>query len=131
MSPVGKFSDMKGRKLIILLGLFGTSLVLLLYATSYNLILLIVAQVLNEFVFASIYTGGSAFVSDVAPKASHSEAMGYLNSAMTFGAVTGTIIAGIMAEVFGLRTMFLILAILPIIGAVIVIAKVAETISSS
>jgi len=131
MSPVGKLSDMKGRKIIILFGLFGTSFVLILYSLSYSLILLIAAQILNAFVFASIYTGGSAFVSDVAPKASHSEAMGYLNSAITFGAVTGTLIAGIMAEIFGLRTMFLVLAILPIIGAVIVLSKVSETISSS
>ncbi|WP_287587287.1 MFS transporter [Candidatus Borrarchaeum sp.] len=131
MSPVGKFSDMKGRKIIIMFGLIGTSIVLVMYATSYSLILLIIAQVLNAFVFASIYTGGSAFVSDVAPSASHNEAMGYLNSAITFGAVTGTLIAGIMAEIFGLRIMFLILAILPIIGAVIVLSKVSETISSS
>ncbi len=131
MTPVGKLSDMKGRKLIILFGLFGTSLVLVLYATSYNLILLIVTQVLNAFVFASIYTGGSAFVSDVAPADKHNEAMGFLNSAITFGAVTGTIIAGVMAEIFGLRTMFLVLAILPLIGAVIVLSKVGETISSS
>jgi len=129
MTPVGKLSDMKGRKLIIMFGLIGTSIVLGLYATSYNLYLLIVAQVLNAFVFASIYTGGSAFVSDVAPALKHNEAMGFLNSAITFGAVTGTIIAGIMAEIFGLRTMFLILAILPIIGAVIVLSKVSETIS--
>ncbi|MFX1465920.1 MAG: MFS transporter, partial [Promethearchaeota archaeon] len=127
MTPVGKLSDIKGRKLIILFGLFGTSLVLLLYATSYNLILLIVAQILNAFVFASIYTGGSAFVSDVAPSDKHNEAMGFLNSAITFGAVSGTILAGIMAELLGLRTMFLILAILPIIGAVIVLSKVSET----
>ena len=131
MTPVGKLSDIKGRKLIIMFGLIGTSIVLVLYATSYNLYLLIVAQVLNAFVFASIYTGGSAFVSDVAPALKHNEAMGFLNSSITFGAVTGTIIAGIMAEIFGLRTMFFILAILPIIGAVIVLSKVSETISSS
>ena len=131
MSPVGKLSDMKGRKIIILFGLFGTSFVLILYATSYSLILLIITQILNAFVFASIYTGGSAFVSDVAPSDKHNEAMGFLNSAITFGAVTGTLIAGIMAEIFGLRTMFLILAILPIIGAAIVLSKVSETISSA
>ena len=131
MTPVGKLSDIKGRKTIIMFGLLGTSIVLVLYATSYDLILLIVAQVLNAFVFASIYTGGSAFVSDVAPALKHNEAMGFLNSAITFGAVTGTLIAGIMAEIFGLRTMFLVLAILPLIGAVIVLSKVSETISSS
>jgi len=129
MTPVGKLSDMKGRKLIILFGLVGTSSVLVLYALSYNLYVLIVVQVLNAFVFASIYTGGSAFVSDVTPADKHNEAMGFLNSAITFGAVTGTIIAGIMAEIFGLRIMYLILAILPIIGAVIVLSKVQETIS--
>lgn len=131
MTPVGKFSDIRGRKSIIMFGLLGTSLVLSLYALSYNLYLLIVAQVLNAFVFACIYTGGSAFVSDIAPALKHNEAMGFLNSAITFGAVTGTILAGIMAELLGLRTMFFILAILPVIGAAIVLLKVSETISSS
>jgi MFS family permease len=130
MTPIGTFSDkFAGRKPIILFGLLGTSTVLSLYALSYNLILLIVAQILNAFVFASIYTGGSAFVSDVAPALKHNEAMGYLNSSITFGAVTGTIIAGIMAEIFGLRTMFFILAVLPVIGAIIVVLKVQETVS--
>jgi MFS family permease len=132
MTPVGKLSDEKlGRKPIILFGLFGTTVVLSLYALSYSLYLLIIAQVLNAFVFACIYTGGSAFVSDISPQFKHNEAMGYLNSSITLGAVTGTIIAGFMAEIFGLRTMFLILAILPIIGALIVLMKVSETISSS
>jgi MFS family permease len=132
MTPIGALSDKyTGRKPIILFGLFGTSVVLSLYALSYNLILLILAQTLNAFVFASIYTGGSAFVSDVSPALKHNEAMGYLNSSITFGAVTGTIIAGIMAEIFGLRTMFFILAVLPVIGAIIVLLKVKETVSRS
>ena len=131
MTPIGKFSDKyAGRKPIILFGLVGTSIVLSLYALSYSLYLLIIAQTLNAFVFACIYTGGSAFVADISPPLKQNEAMGYLNSSITFGAVTGTIIAGIMAEIFGLRTMFFILAILPILGAIIVLLKVQETISS-
>ncbi|MFX1520007.1 MAG: MFS transporter [Promethearchaeota archaeon] len=130
MTPIGKLSDKKlGRKPIILFGLFGTTVVLSLYALSYSLYLLIAAQILNAFVFACIYTGGSAFVSDISPKFKHNEAMGYLNSSITLGAVTGTIIAGFMAELFGLRTMFFILAILPILGAIIILLKVSETIS--
>jgi len=130
MTPIGTLSDKyTGRKPIILFGLLGTTVVLSLYALSYSLYLLIIAQTLNAFVFACIYTGGSAFVADISPPLKQNEAMGYLNSSITFGAVTGTIIAGIMATIFGLRTMFFILAILPIIGAIIVLLKVQETIS--
>ncbi len=129
MTPVGKLSDERlGRKPIILFGLFGTTVVLSLYALSYSLYLLIIAQTLNAFVFACIYTGGSAFVSDISPKGKHNEAMGYLNSSITLGAVTGTIIAGFIAEMFGLRNMFFILAVLPVIGAIVVLLKVNETI---
>lgn len=132
MTPIGALSDKyTGRKPIILFGLVGTSVVLSLYAFSYSLYLLIIAQTLNAFVFACIYTGGSAFVADISPPLKQNEAMGYLNSSITFGAVTGTIIAGIMATIFGLRTMFLVLAILPIIGAVIVLLKVSETITTT
>jgi len=34
-----------------------------------------------------------------------------------------------MAEIFDLRTMFFILAVLPVIGAIIVLLKVQETVS--
>ena len=54
--------------------------------------------------------------------------MNYLNSSITLGAVTGTIISGFIAEMFGLRNMFFILAVLPIIGAIVVLLKVNETI---
>ncbi len=129
MAPIGKLSDKIGRKPIITFGLIGTSTVLVLYAIAYDLYLLIVTQLFLAVVFASIYTGGSAFVSDIAPKFKHNEAMGYLNSSITVGAVAGTILAGILAELFGLREMFWILAILPLLGTVIVILKVHETVN--
>lgn len=131
MTPVGKFSDKIGRKPFITFGLVGTSIVLSLYALSHDLYLLIVAQILNAFVFASISTGGSAFVADVSPKLKYNEAMGYLSSSITFGAVSGTILSGILAEFFGLRAMFAVLAILPVIGLVIVLSRVNETVISS
>jgi MFS family permease len=130
MAPIGKLSDKIGRKPLITFGLIGTSIVLVLYAIAYDLYLLIATQLLLAVVFASIYTGGSAFVSDVTPKFKHNEAMGFLNSSITVGAVTGTILAGILAELFGLREMFWILAILPLLGTVIVLRKVRETIIS-
>ena len=55
--------------------------------------------------------------------------MGFLNSSITFGAVIGAIIAGILAEMFGLRVMFMILAIFPIFGALVVLLRIQETVS--
>lgn len=130
MTPIGNFSDKYGRKPIVIFGLVGTSIALVLYAISYSLLLLIITQLFYSLVFASIYTGGSSFVSDVAPESKHNEAMGFLNSSITFGAVVGSIIAGIIAEMFGIRTMFLILAIFPVFGALVVLFRIQETVSS-
>jgi len=130
MAPIGKFSDKIGRKPILILGSLGTSVTLIIYALAYDLILLIAMQIFLSVVFAAIYTGGSAFVSDVAPEFKHNEAMGLLNSSLSLGAVTGSVLGGIMAELFGLRVMFVFLAIFPIIGTVIVLLKLSETTSS-
>jgi len=127
MTPIGNFSDKFGRKPIVIFGLVGTSIALVLYAISTTLLLLIVTQIFYSLVFASIYTGGSAFVSDVAPESKHNEAMGFLNSSITFGAVVGSIIAGIIAEMLGMRIMFLILAIFPVFGALVVLLRIQET----
>jgi MFS family permease len=129
MSPIGKFSDKYGRKPIVIFGLVGTSIALVFYAISYSLIVLILTQFFYSFVFAAIFTGGSAFVSDVSPEMKHNEAMGFLNSSITFGAVIGSIIAGIIAEMFGIRIMFLILAIPPVFGALVVLLRIPETVS--
>jgi MFS family permease len=129
MTPIGNFSDKFGRKPIVIFGLIGTSIALVLYAIANSLLLLIITQLFYSLVFASIYTGGSAFVSDVAPESKHNEAMGYLNSSITFGAVVGAIIAGILAEMFGLRFMFLILSIFPVFGAAVVLFRIQETVS--
>ena len=84
-------------------------------------------QIFLSVVFAAIYTGGSAFVSDVAPEFKHNEAMGLLNSSLSLGAVTRSVLGGITAQLFGLRIMFMFLAIFPIIGTVIVLLKLSET----
>ena len=127
MAPIGKFSDKIGRKPILILGSLGTSVTLIIYALAYDLFLLLAMQIFLSVVFAAIYTGGSAFVSDVAPEFKHNEAMGLLNSSLSLGAVTGSVLGGIMAELFGLRVMFVFLAIFPIIGTVIVLLKLSET----
>ncbi len=129
MAPLGKLSDKIGRRPILVIGLVGTSITLVIYAFAYDLYLFIATQIFLSLFFSCVYTGGSAFVSDVAPEFKHNEAMGFLNSSLTLGAVTGAVLGGIIAELFGLRIMFLYLAVFPVIGAIVVLLKVHETIS--
>jgi len=130
MAPIGKLSDRIGRKPIIYLGLLGTSAVLVLYAIANGLLILIIAQILLSFAFAGIFTGESAFVADIAPEFKHNEIMGFLSFTLGFSSLLGSLFAGILAEMLGLRPMFLILAILPVIGSLIVLLKVQETVTS-
>jgi MFS family permease len=131
MAPIGKLSDKIGRKPIIHLGLLGTSLVLVLYAIANGLFILIIAQIILSIAFAGIFTGESAFVADVAPEFKHNEIMGFLSFTLGLASLLGSLVAGILAELLGLRIMFMVLAILPVIGSIIVVLKVKETVTSS
>jgi len=123
----GKLCDRIGRKPMILMGLAGTALVEIFYALSPNFLWIIPAQFLLAFTFSCLENGYNCYVTDVTPETQRAEAMGLLTTCIFGGGAVGGLLGGTIAQVIGMQTMFILMSILPIIGFIVVLIKIKET----
>lgn len=101
-SPMwGKMSDRIGRRPILLMSLFGSSLSYLIFAFSGTFWMLLAARALAGFFGANISTA-MAYIADVTDEKNRSKGMGLIGAAFGLGFIMGPAIGGILSEV-GLR----------------------------
>jgi len=104
-SPIlGTLSDRFGRRPLVLLSNFGTSLDYVILALAPNLWWLFVGRVLSGATTASI-TVASAYVADVTPEDKRAGAYGMISAAFGVGFVVGPAIGGLLGA-HGLRLPF-------------------------
>ena len=94
----GKLSDRVGRRPILLLSLFGSSLSFLFYAYSTELWMLYASRALAGIFGANISTA-MAYIADVTDKDSRSKGMGLIGAAFGMGFVFGPFIGGIFGDI--------------------------------
>jgi MFS family permease len=112
---------------MILMGLAGTALVEIFYVLSPNFLWIIPAQFLLAFTFSCLENGYNCYVTDVTPETQRAEAMGLLTTCIFGGGAVGGLLGGTIAQVIGMQSMFLLMSILPIIGFIVVLIKIKET----
>ncbi|MEC9281235.1 MAG: MFS transporter [Bdellovibrionota bacterium] len=94
----GKLSDRVGRRPILLLSLFGSSLSFLFYAYSTELWMLYASRALAGIFGANISTA-MAYIADVTDKDSRSKGMGLIGAAFGMGFVFGPFIGGVFGDI--------------------------------
>lgn len=105
----GKLADRKGRKLILLrasLGMAITNIFCALVVAPYQLLL---ARILQGLV-SGFYSGSVTLVASQTPKDHTGWALGLIASGSLGGSLLGPIIGGYMADLFGIRSTFWIVA---------------------
>lgn len=96
VAPVwGKLSDRVGRRPIILLSLFGSTLSYLIFASSHNLWWILASRLMAGACGANIGVA-TAYIADITNKENRSKGMGLIGAAFGLGFIFGPVMGGVL-----------------------------------
>ena len=116
--PMGRLSDLVGRKRVYLLGFGLFVLAALLAGSACSVPLLVTARVLMGVGSAMVQGTSMAIVVSAFPEAERGKALGLQMSAVGSGGVAGPVIGGLIVGTFGWRGVFYTTAILGLVAIV-------------
>lgn len=126
----GYYSDKSGRKWPIAFGMWVQALGIVLIAISSALPVFVLGNLLLGFGTALVYPTLLAAIGDVAHPSWRASSVGIYRLWRDSGYAAGAIIAGITADIFGLRFAIGFVAILTFISGVVVAIRMSETLAS-
>ncbi|NTV98259.1 MAG: MFS transporter [Chlorobiaceae bacterium] len=103
-SPLwGKLSDVIGRRPVMLISIFITSVSYLVFSQASTIPLLLFARGLSGIGSANI-AAAQAYITDVTDRQNRSSAMGMMGAAFGIGFIIGPVIGGILKHYYGIPT---------------------------
>ncbi|MDN5331495.1 MAG: transporter, family, multidrug resistance protein [Tepidanaerobacteraceae bacterium] len=119
MAPIwGAISDRYGKKPMMARAGLGMGAVYLLTALSKNHIQLLLLRALNG-IFAGYIPAAITFVASTSRPENLSQNIGLVNAASAVGAISGPLIGGLLAKIFGIRGSLMVTAFLLIIAGIL------------
>jgi len=109
MPFIGRYSDRRGRKVFITVGLFISSLLSVAYILSNNIPQLIAVRIAHGAFSGMTIPIAKAWIGDVAPRGEEGKWMGYFNAAFITGMATGPLLGGIIADYYNMEFAFAVM----------------------
>ncbi len=130
MIPIGRLVDHErfGRKIVLLLGMIGTSFTILLWSFIKTPWIMIFPQLIIGFSWPALATAATALVTDLTTRQNRSRGLGWFNTGLAVGGSVGPLISGLIFAQSGgnFNLAFQILSIVPIIGILLIIFTFSE-----
>ncbi|OFV68225.1 MAG: multidrug-efflux transporter [Candidatus Syntrophoarchaeum caldarius] len=117
--PVGAFSDLVGRKKLLLTGLSVFTGVELLYYLNEYLAALIILQLAVGILMITVFVTSEAFIRDISPISRRGAIRSFFGTWITAGYLFGPIIGGWIGDNYSIRMPFLISAILMLLSLIL------------
>lgn len=138
-SPIwGRFSEYRGRRPVIVIGLSGYALGTLLFALAFEagfsgwvsggklLLLLVMARMLQALVMAASPPAATAYMADITTAAERTQGMGKIGAAHNVGTIAGPALGGTLA-VFGLLMPLYVVVVATLIMSLVVWFRLPES----
>ncbi len=124
--PIGRLSDRRGRKKIMLLGLATFSVIPLLYIRAESTYSLLFIRALGGLGASAVWPIAMALIVDQAEPEGRGEAMGWYNASFFSALALGPLLGGVLYDSWGVVAPFLLWAGLGALSLFVVLFRVAE-----
>ncbi len=125
--PMGRLSDLVGRRRVYIIGTLVFVLAAALAGSSSNLTTLILARIAQGIGAAMTQGTGMAMITSVFPPNERGKAIGLIMMVVGVGAIAGPVMGGLLVDALGWRSVFFINVPLGLVGIVACLAAVEET----
>ncbi len=112
----GRLSDKKGRKRLIVIGLFSYACLSLSFILAQNVTALVIIRFFQGIASSMMMPAIQAYVGDITPQGREGFTMGFFNMSIFFGLSLGPVLGGSIKDVWGLDASFLSMGILSLVG---------------
>ncbi len=116
MPFTGRFSDRRGRKLILCIGLFALTFTSFGYVWANSIAGLIIVRFLQGAASAMVLPIAQAYIGDITPEGEEGKWMGIFNATLITGFGFGPLLGGVVADHFGMNTAFYTMGVLNLIS---------------
>ncbi|MFH0941407.1 MAG: MFS transporter [Chloroflexota bacterium] len=116
MPLVGRWSDRKGRKVFLGVGLLIYAVVSLLYIVSDSLLSLLIVRLIQGAVSGMIIPVARAWIGDISPEGEEGRWQGYFNTAFFSGSAAGPFLGGTLADLFNIDYAFAAMGVMNLIS---------------
>ena len=127
MSPIaGKWADQYGRRLMIIVGLFGLTLAMFIFYLFDSVWMLYFSRVIGGIGAALVVPALFAYVADITTLEQRAKGNSYISASMSLGIVIGPGIGGFLAD-FGLKIPLLVSALISLVATIFSILVLKES----
>ena len=124
--PIGRFSDRRGRKMPMLLGLLTFTILPPLYLHATSAYLLLPIRALGGVGASAVWPLAMAMIIDQADGGNRGSAMGWYNAAFYSALALGPLLGGFLYDFFGLKAPFYFWSVLGAASVIMVYFRVLE-----
>jgi len=122
----GRFSDQRGRKLFLTIGLLAYSIISLGYVWADNVTQLCMVRLIHGIAGAMTIPIAMAYLGDLSPEGEEGKWMGYANIAFFSGFGFGPLMGGVLTDHFGITTTFYTMSGLNMLAFLIALLLLSE-----
>ena len=112
----GRLSDRKGRKRLIVIGLFSYACLSLAFMLAQNVTALVAIRFFQGIASSMMMPAIQAYVGDITPQGREGFTMGFFNMSIFFGLSLGPVLGGSIKDYWSLDASFLSMGILSLVG---------------
>ena len=127
MPIIGRISDRRGRKWIILIGMFAYAVLSLAYLIAGSVYSLTAVRFAHGLASAMVVPIAMAYIADFSEKGKEGSHMGNFSISMFLGMGVGPLLGGFLNDAFGMPSVFYVMAGLSAFATLLVAVSLPET----